>query len=157
MQPARDRLRIRVHGAISADAGKSANEIVNLEDTEIGELYEPSARGRSDEHYAAQGTVDLRAGVASPPSRYNAAIVIEGWRSSTSATALRGGGGADGKRAESCIILAAALDDEVLLEGPTSSGEERRNLDRSEGYYLGACGCSRFQARGGNRTAHDRV
>ena len=162
-QPARDRFAeyVCTLAIIGGTLGKIANEVVNLEHTEIGELYEPFSEGKVGSstmpHKRNPSTCEAVVGV-SRALRYNAAIVIEGmeieherdgssWRAEWKALP------------ESCLIMGAMLSMmKYVLEGLDVDVEQmRENLDRLGGFLLSERVMFALSGKVGKQTAHDLV
>src|SRR5215210_6091143 len=141
-QPARDRFAeyVSVLGIISGTLGKIANEVINLEHTEIGELYEPFSAGKVGSstmpHKRNPSTCEAVVG-ASRALRYNVALMLEcmvieherdgsSWRGEWKALP------------ESCLIMGGILSMmRYVLEGlHVDVAQMRRNLDMLGGFLL---------------------
>ena len=162
-QPARDRFAeyVCTLAIIGGTLGKIANEVVNLEHTEIGELYEPFSEGKVGSstmpHKRNPSTCEAVVGV-SRALRYNAAIVIEGmeieherdgssWRAEWKALP------------ESCLIAGAMLSMmKYVLEGLDVDVEQmRENLDRLGGFLLSERVMFALSGKVGKQSAHELV
>jgi len=162
-QPARDRFAeyVSVLAIMSGTLGKIANEIVNLEHTEIGELYEPFSEGKVGSstmpHKRNPSTCEAVVGV-SRALRYNAAMVIEGmvieherdgssWRAEWKALP------------ESCLMMGGMLSMmKYVLEGLEVDGAQMRgNLDRLGGFLLSERVMFVLSTKVGKQTAHELV
>jgi len=162
-QPARDRFAeyVCTLAITGGTLGKIANEIVNLEHTEIGELYEPFSEGKVGSstmpHKRNPSTCEAVVGV-SRALRYNAALVIEGmqieherdgssWRAEWKALP------------ESCLIMGGMLSMmKYVLEGLDVDIEQmRENLDRLGGFLLSERVMFALSGKVGKQTAHELV
>jgi adenylosuccinate lyase len=162
-QPARDRFAeyVCTLAIIGGTLGKIANEIVNLEHTEIGELYEPFSEGKVGSstmpHKRNPSTCEAVVGV-SRALRYNAALVIEGmqieherdgssWRAEWKALP------------ESCLMMGGMLSMmKYVLEGLDVDIEQmRENLDRLGGFLLSERVMFALSGKVGKQTAHEVV
>jgi adenylosuccinate lyase len=162
-QPARDRFAeyVSVLAIIGGTLGKIANEIINLEHTEISELYEPFSEGKVGSstmpHKRNPSTCEAVVGV-SRALRYNAAMVVEGmmieherdgssWRAEWKALP------------ESCLIMGGMLSMmKYVLEGLDIDVEQmRENLDRLGGFLLSERVMFALSDKVGKQTAHDLV
>ena len=162
-QPARDRFAeyVSVLSIIGATLGKIANEVINLEHTEVSELYEPFSEGKVGSstmpHKRNPSTCEAVVGV-SRALRYNATMVVEGmmieherdgssWRAEWKALP------------ESCLIMGCMLSMmKYVLEGLDVDVEQmRENLDRLGGFLLSERVMFVLSDRVGKQTAHDLV
>src|SRR5688500_9119775 len=162
-QPARDRFAeyVCTLAIIGGTLGKIANEVVNLEHTEISELYEPISEGKEGsstmQHKRNTSTCEPLFGI-SRARRYNAAIVIEGmgieherdgssWRAEWKALP------------ESCLIAGAMLAMmKYVLEGlDVDVKQMRENLDRLGGFLLSERVMFVLSDKVGKQTAQDLV
>jgi adenylosuccinate lyase len=162
-QPARDRFAeyVSVLAIIGGTLGKIANEIVILEHTEIGELYEPFTDGKVGSstmpHKRNPSTCEAVVGV-SRAIRYNAAIVVEGmlieherdgssWRAEWKALP------------ESCLMMGGMLSMmKSVLEGlHVDAKQMRANLDRLGGFLLSERVMFVLAEKVGKQTAHELV
>src|SRR5688572_773120 len=141
-QPARDRFAeyVCTLAITGATLGKIANEIVNLEHTEIGEVYEPFSEGKIGSstmpHKRNPSTCEAVVGV-SRALRYNAALMLEcmiieherdgsSWRAEWKALP------------ESCLMAGGLLAMmRYVLGGLTVDAKRmRENLDKLGGFLL---------------------
>jgi len=162
-QPARDRFAeyASVLAIIGGTLGKIANEIVILEHTEIGELYEPFSDGKVGSstmpHKRNPSSCEAVVGV-SRAIRYNAAIVVEGmlieherdgssWRAEWKALP------------ESCLMMGGMLASmKYVLEGlVVDVPQMRANLDRLGGFLLSERVMFVLSEKVGKQTAHELV
>ena len=161
--PARD--RFAEYGSILAVTGgtlaKIANEIINLEHTEIGELYEPFSEGKVGSstmpHKRNPSTCEAVVGV-SRALRYNATLAIEGmvieherdgssWRAEWKAVP------------ESCLMTGGMLAMmKYVLEGlDVDAAQMRANLDKLGGFLLSERVMFALSGKVGKQTAHELV
>jgi adenylosuccinate lyase len=162
-QPARDRFAeyASVLAIIGGTLGKIANEIVILEHTEIGELYEPFSDGKVGSstmpHKRNPSSCEAVVGV-SRAIRYNAAMVVEGmlieherdgssWRAEWKALP------------ECCLMMAGMLASmKYVLEGLVIDAPQMRaNLDRLGGFLLSERVMFVLSEKVGKQTAHELV
>ncbi len=162
-QPARDRFAeyVNVLGLISATLGKIANEIITLEHTEIGELYEPFSAGKVGSstmpHKRNPSTCEAVVGV-SRALRYNVAFMLESmlieherdgssWRGEWKALP------------ESCLMAGGmlAMMKYVLSGLHVDAGRMRTNLDSLGGFLLSERVMFELSEKVGKQTAHDLV
>jgi adenylosuccinate lyase len=162
-QPARDRFAeyVCVLAVIAGTLGKIANEIVNLEHTEIGELYEPFSEGKVGSstmpHKRNPSTCEAVVGV-SRALRYNAAMMLEcmvieherdgsSWRAEWKAMP------------ESCLMMGGMLSMmKYVLEGlHVDKSQMRQNLDRLGGFLLSERVMFVLSGKVGKQTAHELV
>ncbi len=162
-QPARDRFAeyVNVLGLISATLGKIANEIVTLEHTEIGELYEPFSAGKVGSstmpHKRNPSSCEAVVGV-SRALRYNVAFMLESmlieherdgssWRGEWKALP------------ESCLMAGGMLAMmKYVLEGlHVDEARMRANLDSLGGFLLSERVMFELSEKVGKQTAHDLV
>jgi adenylosuccinate lyase len=162
-QPARDRFAeyVSVLAIVGGTLGKIANEVVNLEHTEIGELFEPFSEGKVGSstmpHKRNPSTCEAVVGV-SRALRYNAALAVEGmvieherdgssWRAEWKAVP------------ESCLMIGAMLAMmKYVLEGlEVDAGQMRENLDRLGGFLLSERVMFALSGKVGKQTAHELV
>ena len=162
-QPARDRFAeyVSVLSITGATLAKIANEVINLEHTEVSELYEPFSEGKVGSstmpHKRNPSTCEAVVGV-SRALRYNAAIVVEGmvieherdgssWRAEWKALP------------ESCLMMGGMLSMmKYVLEGLDVDVEQmRENLDRLGGFLLSERVMFALSGKVGKQTAHDLV
>lgn len=162
-QPARDRFAeyVNVLGLISATLGKIANEIIILEHTEIGELYEPFSAGKVGSstmpHKRNPSSCEAVVGV-SRALRYNVSFMLESmiieherdgssWRGEWKALP------------ESCLMAGGmlAMMKYVLTGLHVDAGRMRRNLDRLGGFLLSERVMFVLSGKVGKQTAHDLV
>jgi len=162
-QPARDRFAeyVCTLGILTGTLGKIANEIITLEHTEIGELYEPFSAGKVGSstmpHKRNPSTCEAVVG-ASRALRYNVALMLEcmvveherdgsAWRAEWKAlpeTCLTTGG-----------ILAMMR---YVLEGLHVDGKRMRgNLDVLGGFLLSERVMFELSETLGKQTAHEVV
>lgn len=162
-QPARDRFAeyVCVLGLISATLGKIANEIIILEHTEIGELYEPFSAGKvgSSTMPHKRNPSTCEAVVANSRAiRYNVAFMLEcmvieherdgsAWRGEWKALP------------ESCLMMGGMLAMmKYVLQGLNVDVEEmRNNLDRLGGFLLSERVMFVLSEKLGKQSAHDLV
>jgi adenylosuccinate lyase len=162
-QPARDRFAeyVSVLSIIGGTLGKIANEVINLEHTEISELYEPFSEGKVGSstmpHKRNPSSCEAVVGV-SRALRYNATIVVEGmmieherdgssWRAEWKALP------------ESCLIMGGMLSMmKYVIEGlDVDVAQMRENLDALGGFLLSERVMFVLSAKVGKQTAHDLV
>jgi adenylosuccinate lyase len=162
-QPARDRFAeyVCVLGIVSGTLGKIANEIINLEHTEIGELYEPFSAGKVGSstmpHKRNPSTCEAVVGV-SRALRYNVPLILEGmlieherdgssWRAEWKALP------------ESCLMMGGMLSMmKYVLQGlEVDAGQMRRNLDCLGGFLLSERVMFVLSDKVGKQTAHELV
>jgi len=162
-QPARDRFAeyVNVLGLISATLGKIANEIITLEHTEVGELYEPFSAGKVGSstmpHKRNPSTCEAVVGV-SRALRYNVAFMLESmlieherdgssWRGEWKALP------------ESCLMAGGMLAMmKYVLEGlHVDVACMRANLDSLGGFLLSERVMFELSEKVGKQTAHDLV
>jgi adenylosuccinate lyase len=162
-QPARDRFAeyVCVLAIIGQTLGKIANEIIILEHTEIGELFEPFSAGKVGSstmpHKRNPSSCEAVVGV-SRGLRYNVAFMLEcmmveherdgsAWRGEWKALP------------ESCLMaggLLAAMN--YILSGlHVDTGRMRRNLDLLGGFLLSERVMFALSEKVGKQTAHDLV
>ena len=162
-QPARDRFAeyVCVLAIIGQTLGKIANEIINLEHTEIGEAFEPFSEGKvgSSTMPHKRNPSSCEAAVAvSRALRYNAAFMLEcmvieherdgsAWRGEWKALP------------ESCLMAGGLLAMmRYVLEGLTVDATRmRRNLDLLGGFLLSERVMFELSGKVGKQTAHDLV
>jgi len=162
-QPARDRFAeyVCVLAIIGQTLGKIANEIIILEHTEIGEVFEPFSEGKvgSSTMPHKRNPSSCEAAVAvSRALRYNAAFMLEcmvveherdgsAWRGEWKALP------------ESCLMaggLLAAMN--YVLSGlHVDAGRMRKNLDALGGFLLSERVMFALSEKIGKQTAHDLV
>jgi adenylosuccinate lyase len=162
-QPARDRFAeyVCVLAVLGQTLGKIANEIVNLEHTEIGEVFEPFSEGKVGSstmpHKRNPSTCEAVVGV-SRALRYNATFMLEcmiieherdgsAWRGEWKALP------------ESCLMAGGLL---AMMKGVLSglhvdAGRMRRNLDLLGGFLLSERVMFALSDKVGKQTAHDLV
>jgi len=162
-QPARDRFAeyVCVLAIIGQTLGKIANEIINLEHTEIGELFEPFSEGKVGSstmpHKRNPSSCEAAVGV-SRALRYNAAFMLEcmiveherdgsSWRGEWKAIP------------ESCLMAGGLLAMmKYVLGGLTVDAPRmRRNLDLLGGFLLSERIMFALSEKIGKQTAHDLV
>lgn len=162
-QPARDRFGeyVCVLGLISATLGKIANEIITLEHTEIGELYEPFSAGKVGSstmpHKRNPSSCEAVVG-ASRAVRYNVPFMLEcmlieherdgsSWRGEWKALP------------ETCLITGGMLAImRYVLEGlHVDAARMRTNLDALGGFLLSERVMFELSEKVGKQTAHDLV
>ncbi len=162
-QPARDRFAeyVCVLAIIGQTLGKIANEIVNLEHTEIGEVFEPFSEGKVGSstmpHKRNPSSCEAAVGV-SRALRYNAALMLEcmiveherdgsSWRGEWKALP------------ESCLMAGGLLSMmKYVLEGLTVDAPRmRKNLDLLGGFLLSERVMFALSEKAGKQTAHDLV
>lgn len=162
-QPARDRFAeyVNVLGLISATLGKIANEIIILEHTEIGELYEPFSAGKVGSstmpHKRNPSSCEAVVGV-SRALRYNVSFMLESmvieherdgssWRGEWKALP------------EACLMAGGmlAMMKYVLTGLHVDAGRMRENLDRLGGFLLSERVMFVLSEKVGKQTAHDLV
>jgi adenylosuccinate lyase len=162
-QPARDRFAeyVCVLGIIAGTLGKIANEIVTLEHTEIGELYEPFSEGKlgSSTMPHKRNPSTCEAVVANSRAiRYNVAFMLEcmiieherdgsAWRGEWKALP------------ESCLMMGGMLAMmKYVLQGLNVDVKEmRQNLDRLGGFLLSERVMFVLSDKLGKQTAHELV
>ena len=162
-QPARDRFAeyVSVLGIVAGTLGKIANEIVTLEHTEIGELYEPFSEGKlgSSTMPHKRNPSTCEAVVANSRAiRYNVAFMLEcmiieherdgsAWRGEWKAVP------------ESCLMIGGMLSMmKYVLQGlEVGTDDMRRNLDRLGGFLLSERAMFVLSAKVGKQTAHELV
>jgi adenylosuccinate lyase len=150
-----------VLGIVSGTLGKIANEIINLEHTEIGELYEPFSAGKVGSstmpHKRNPSTCEAVVGV-SRALRYNVPLILEGmlieherdgssWRAEWKALP------------ESCLMMGGMLSMmKYVLQGlEVDAGQMRRNLDCLGGFLLSERVMFVLSDKVGKQTAHELV
>jgi adenylosuccinate lyase len=162
-QPARDRFAEYVNtlAIVAGTLGKIANEIINLEHTEIGEVYEPFSEGKVGSstmpHKRNPSTCEAVVGV-SRALRYNAALMLEcmiieherdgsSWRAEWKALP------------ESCLMMGGILGMmKYVLEGLVVDVEQmRENLDRLGGFLLSERVMFALSGKVGKQSAHELV
>ncbi len=162
-QPARDRFAeyVNVLGLISATLGKIANEIIILEHTEVGELYEPFSAGKVGSstmpHKRNPSSCEAVVGV-SRALRYNVSFMLESmvieherdgssWRGEWKALP------------EACLMAGGmlAMMKYVLTGLHVDAGRMRENLDRLGGFLLSERVMFVLSEKVGKQTAHDLV
>jgi adenylosuccinate lyase len=162
-QPARDRFAeyVCVLAIIGQTLGKIANEIVNLEHTEVGELFEPFSEGKVGSstmpHKRNPSSCEAVVGV-SRAMRYNAALLMEGmlieherdgssWRAEWKALP------------ETCLMAGGVLATmKYVLSGlHVDAARMRRNLDMLGGFLLSERVMFALSDKVGKQTAHDLV
>jgi adenylosuccinate lyase len=162
-QPARDRFAeyVCVLGVIAGTLGKIANEIINLEHTEVGELYEPFSEGKVGSstmpHKRNPSTCEAAVAV-SRAIRYNVAFELEcmvveherdgsSWRGEWKAIP------------ESCLMMGGLLAMmKYVLEGlHVEAANMRANLDRLGGFLLSERVMFALSDKIGKQTAHEAV
>jgi adenylosuccinate lyase len=162
-QPARDRFAeyVCVLAIVAQTLGKIANEIVILEHTEIGEVFEPFSEGKVGSstmpHKRNPSTCEAVVGV-SRALRYNAAFMLEcmvieherdgsAWRGEWKALP------------ESCLMMGGVLAMmKQVLEGlAVDTRRMRRNLDALGGFLLSERVMFALSGKLGKQTAHDLV
>src|SRR5688572_28413008 len=162
-QPARDRFAeyVCVLGVIAGTLGKIANEIVTLEHTEVGELYEPFSAGKvgSSTMPHKRNPSTCEAVVANSRAiRYNVAFMLECMiiEHERDGSAWRGEWKAVG---ESCLMAGAMLAMmKYVLEGlHVDAGNMRKNLDSLGGFLLSERVMFALSDKLGKQTAHDLV
>jgi len=162
-QPARDRFAeyVCVLAIIGQTLGKIANEVIILEHTEIGEVFEPFSEGKVGSstmpHKRNPSSCEAVVGV-SRGLRYNAAFMLEcmmveherdgsAWRGEWKALP------------ESCLMaggLLAAMN--YVLSGlHVDAGRMRQNLDLLGGFLLSERVMFALSDKLGKQTAHDLV
>jgi adenylosuccinate lyase len=162
-QPARDRFAeyVCVLAIIGQTLGKIANEIINLEHTEIGELFEPFSEGKVGSstmpHKRNPSSCEAAVGV-SRALRYNATYMLEcmiieherdgsAWRGEWKAIP------------ESCLMAGGLLATmKYVLSGLTVDVPRMRsNLDTLGGFLLSERIMFALSEKVGKQTAHDLV
>lgn len=162
-QPARDRFAeyVYVLAIIGQTLGKIANEIIILEHTEIGEVFEPFSEGKVGSstmpHKRNPSSCEAVVG-ASRALRYNAAFMLEcmiveherdgsAWRGEWKALP------------ESCLMAGGLLAGmNYVLSGLHVDAERmRRNLDMLGGFLLSERVMFALSDKVGKQTAHDLV
>ena len=162
-QPARDRFAEYVNalGLISSTLAKIANEIIILEHTEIGELYEPFSAGKVGSatmpHKRNPSSCEAVVG-ASRALRYNVPYMLESMliEHERDGSAWRGEWKAI---PESCLIMGGMLAImKYVLEGLHVDAKQMRdNLDRLGGFLLSERVMFVLSDKVGKQTAHDLV
>jgi adenylosuccinate lyase len=162
-QPARDRFAeyVNVLGLISATLAKIANEIIILEHTEIGELYEPFSAGKVGSstmpHKRNPSSCEAVVG-ASRAVRYNVAYMLESMliEHERDGSAWRGEWKA---LPESCLIVGGMLSImKYVISGlHVDAARMRRNLDALGGFLLSERVMFELSEKVGKQTAHDLV
>jgi adenylosuccinate lyase len=162
-QPARDRFAeyVCVLAIIGQTLGKIANEIIILEHTEIGEVFEPFSEGKVGSstmpHKRNPSSCEAVVGV-SRGLRYNAAFMLEcmmveherdgsAWRGEWKALP------------ESCMMAGGLLATmNYVLSGLTvDASRMRKNLDLLGGFLLSERVMFALSDKVGKQTAHDLV
>lgn len=162
-QPARDRFAEYVNtlALTGQTLGKIANEIVILEHTEIGEVFEPFSEGKVGSstmpHKRNPSSCEAVVGV-SRAIRYNAALMLDcmtieherdgsSWRAEWKTLP------------ESCLMAGALLGTmKYVLEGLHVDAERmRRNLDMLGGFLLSERVMFELSDKVGKQTAHELV
>jgi len=162
-QPARDRFAeyVCVLAILGQTLGKIANEIINLEHTEIGELFEPFSEGKVGSstmpHKRNPSSCEAAVGV-SRALRYNATYMLEcmiieherdgsAWRGEWKAIP------------ESCLMAGGLLAMmKYVLSGLTVDAPRMRsNLDLLGGFLLSERVMFALSEKVGKQTAHDLV
>jgi adenylosuccinate lyase len=162
-QPARDRFAeyVCVLGVTSGTLGKIANEIINLEHTEAGEVYEPFSEGKVGSstmpHKRNPSTCEAAVAV-SRAIRYNVAFELEcmvveherdgsSWRGEWKAVP------------ESCLMMGGLLGMmKYVVEGLHVEAQNMRdNLDRLGGFLLSERVMFALSDKLGKQTAHEVV
>ena len=162
-QPARDRFAeyVSVLGVISGTLGKIANEVINLEHTEISELYEPFSAGKVGSstmpHKRNPSTCEAAVSV-SRALRYNVAFMLESMviEHERDGSAWRGEWKA---LPESCLMMGGLLGMmKYVLEGlDVDVAQMRRNLDLLGGFLLSERVMFALSGKLGKQTAHELV
>jgi adenylosuccinate lyase len=162
-QPARDRFAeyVCVLGVMSQTLGKIANEIINLEHTEIGETFEPFSEGKVGSstmpHKRNPSTCEAVVGV-SRALRNNVGLMLEcmiieherdgsSWRAEWKALP------------ESCLMMGGMLGMmKYVLEGlHVDKQRMRQNLDLLRGFLLSERVMFELSDKVGKQSAHDLV
>ena len=162
-QPARDRFAEYVNtlALIAGTLGKIANEVINLEHTEVSELYEPFSEGKVGSstmpHKRNPSTCEAVVGV-SRALRYNSTLMLEcmlieherdgsSWRAEWKALP------------ESCLMMGGLLGMmKYVLEGlDVDVTQMRENLDRLGGFLLSERVMFVLSEKVGKQTAHELV
>ncbi len=162
-QPARDRFAeyVCVLAILGQTLGKIANEVINLEHTEIGELFEPFSEGKVGSstmpHKRNPSSCEAAVSV-SRALRYNATYMLEcmiieherdgsAWRGEWKAIP------------ESCLMAGGLLAMmKYVLSGLTVDVPRmRRNLDLLGGFLLSERVMFALSEKVGKQTAHDLV
>jgi adenylosuccinate lyase len=162
-QPARDRFAeyVCALAVMGQTLGKIANEIVNLQHTEVGELYEPFSEGKVGSstmpHKRNPSSCEAAVGV-SRALRYNAALMLEcmiieherdgsSWRAEWKALP------------ESCLMAGGLLAMmRYVLSGLTVDTKRmRENLDMLGGFLLSERVMFELSEKIGKQTAHELV
>ena len=162
-QPARDRFAeyVNVLGLISSTLAKIANEIIILEHTEIGELYEPFSAGKVGSstmpHKRNPSSCEAVVG-ASRALRYNVPYMLESMviEHERDGSAWRG----EWKAVpESCLIMGGmlAIMKYVLGDLHVDAEKMRHNLDCLGGFLLSERVMFVLSDKVGKQTAHDLV
>ena len=162
-QPARDRFAeyVCTLAILGQTLGKIANEIVNLEHTEIAEVFEPFSEGKVGSstmpHKRNPSSCEAAVGV-SRALRYNAAFMLEcmvieherdgsAWRGEWKALP------------ESCLMAGGLLATmKYVLSGlVVDAARMRRNLDLLGGFLLSERVMFALSDKVGKQTAHELV
>jgi adenylosuccinate lyase len=162
-QPARDCFAeyVCVLGVVSATLGKIANEIINLEHTEIDELLEPFSEGKLGSstmpHKRNPSTCEAAVAV-SRAIRYNVGLMLESAiiEHERDGTAWRGEWKA---LPESCLMAGGLLASmKYVLAGIDVNVERMRsNLDMLGGFLLSERVMFELSDKLGKQTAHELV
>jgi adenylosuccinate lyase len=162
-QPARDRFAeyVNLLGLISSTLAKIANEIIILEHTEIGELYEPFSAGKVGSstmpHKRNPSSCEAVVG-ASRALRYNVPYMLESMliEHERDGSAWRGEWKAI---PECCLIMGGMLSimKYVLGDLHVDVRRMRENLDRLGGFLLSERVMFVLSEKVGKQTAHDLV
>jgi adenylosuccinate lyase len=162
-QPARDRFAeyVCVLAIAGQTLGKIANEIINLEHTEIGEVFEPFSEGKVGSstmpHKRNPSSCEAVVGV-SRALRYNATLMMEcmlieherdgsSWRGEWKALP------------ESCLMAGGVLATmKYVISGlHVDAARMRGNLDMLGGFLLSERVMFALSGKVGKQTAHDLV
>ncbi len=162
-QPARDRFAeyVNLLGLVSSTLAKIASEIIILEHTEIGELYEPFSAGKVGSstmpHKRNPSSCEAVVG-ASRALRYNVPYMLESMliEHERDGSAWRGEWKAI---PESCLIMGGmlAIMKYVLTDLHVDAERMRGNLDRLGGFLLSERVMFVLSDKVGKQTAHDLV
>jgi len=162
-QPARDRFAeyVNLLSLIGGTLGKIANEIIILEHSEIGELYEPFTAGKVGSstmpHKRNPSTCEAAVSI-SRGLRYNASFMLESMviEHERDGSAWRGEWKA---LPESCLMAGGLLGmmKSVLTDLHVDAAQMRQNLDRLGGFLLSERVMFVLSDKVGKQTAHDLV
>jgi adenylosuccinate lyase len=162
-QPARDRFAeyVCVLGVLAGTLGKIANEVVILEHTEIGELFEPFSEGKVGSstmpHKRNPSTCEAAVAV-SRAIRYNVSFMLECMvvEHERDGSSWRG----EWKALPECCLMAGGLLGmlKYVVQGLDVAVESMRdNLDRLGGFLLSERVMFALSDKIGKQTAHELV